>query len=286
MLTRKERIAVYQATMAITAKGSYPSSRGGVITIDETDEMMKGTILYREKAVVDYDSLPKYDTEVKVVDNDCLYAAKELVDRGLNPAVLNMASYQGPGGFVIGGSSAQEESIFRRSNLFKSLYQFDKELGGTYGVNVREQGYPLKLNFGGIYSPKVTVFRASEYDNCDLLEIPFKVGVISVAAIKRPNLEDGKMPTWAIDVTKNKIEQILDIALANGHDSVVLSAFGCGAYKTPPEDMAKIFKDVLSDEKYHRAFKAIHFAIINVESLNGQHNPKGNFKPFYDVLNK
>jgi len=37
-----------------------------------------------------------------------------------------------------------------------------------------------------------------------------------------------------IEKTKRKMRVILYLALANGHDSVVLSAMGCGAYKNPP----------------------------------------------------
>lgn len=34
--------------------------------------------------------------------------------------------------------------------------------------------------------------------------------------------------------TKKKISAICNIALDNGHHSIVLSAFGCGAYANPP----------------------------------------------------
>jgi uncharacterized protein (TIGR02452 family) len=102
--------------------------------------------------------------------------------------------------------------------------------------------------------------------------------------VKNPTLVNGKLQPWVIDTTKSKIRQILDIALENGHDSVVLSAFGCGAYHTPPTEMAKLFKEVLENKKYKGAFKVIHFAIINLKSTNGSHNPQGNFQPFKDIL--
>lgn len=62
--------------------------------------------------------------------------------------------------------------------------------------------------------------------------------------------------------TERKMHVILDIALANGHDSVVLSAFGCGAYNNPPRHIAKLFRNVI--KKYEGAFKCIAFAILNV----------------------
>jgi uncharacterized protein (TIGR02452 family) len=194
-----------------------------------------------------------------------------------------MASFHTPGGGVISGSSAQEENIFRRTNIFKSLYQFHN-IGDNYDVKQREERYPLDYNFGGIYTPHVTVFKGSDDVNYTPLEEPFEIAVVSVAAVKNPKLENGKLVPWVVDTLKSKIRQILDIALENGHDSLILSAFGCGAYKTPPTEMARIFKEVLSSEKYKNAFKVIHFAIINLKSTNGMHNPNGNFKPFYDTF--
>jgi uncharacterized protein (TIGR02452 family) len=194
-----------------------------------------------------------------------------------------MASFHTPGGGVTRGSSAQEESIFRRTNIFKSLYQFN-EIGSAYGIKQREERYPLDYNFGGIYTPSVTVFKASEGDDCILLEEPYKIGVVSVAAVKNPRVENGKLVPWVVDTLKCKIRQILDIALENGHDSIVLSAFGCGAYKTPPTEMARLFKEILSRDDYKNAFKVISFAIINVKSTNGEHNPQGNFEPFRETF--
>lgn len=43
---------------------------------------------------------------------------------GYNLAVLNMASSMNPGGGVMTGARAQGETLFRRTNLFRSLYQF------------------------------------------------------------------------------------------------------------------------------------------------------------------
>lgn len=282
-MTKEERIAVYKNTIAIVKKGTYVSPKGKDITIDGTEDMAKNTKFYGKKVIVDYKSLPKYNTIINVVDNDCLYAAKAMLDRDLNPCVLNMASFHTPGGGVINGSSAQEENIFRRTNIFESLYQFN-DIGTLYDVKQREERYPLDYNFGAIYSPNVTVFKGSDDTNYTPLEEPFKVGVVSVAAVKNPRCENGKLVPWVVDTIKCKIRQMLDVALENGHDSLVLSAFGCGAYKTPPTEMARLFKEVLSSDTYKNVFKVIHFAIINLKSTNGEHNPQGNFKPFHDIF--
>ena len=282
-MSREENIAVYNNTVVLVNQGGYMSPKGEQIRIHNQDEMVNGTKFYGKKVVNDYDAIPRYETEVKVIDKDCIYAAKDLIDRGFNPCMLNMASFSTPGGGVMKGSSAQEENIFRRSNIFKSLYQFHS-IGENLGIEQREERYPLDYNFGGIYTPHVTIFKGGSDTRYTLLEEPFEVAVVSVSAVKNPTLKNGKLEPWVIDTTKSKIRQIFDIALENGHDSLVLSAFGCGAYKTPPTEMAKLFKEVIESKKYKGAFKAIHFAIINLPSTNGKHNPEGNFQPFKDIL--
>ena len=282
-MTREENVAVYNNTMSVVKKGGYISPNDKVIQFPNPKAMIDGTKFYGKKVVNDYDSIPRYDTEVKVINQDCIYAAKDLIDKGFNPCVLNMASFSTPGGGVIKGSSAQEENIFRRTNIFQSLYQFHS-IGENYGIEQKEERYPLDYNFGGIYTPHVIVFKGGSDTRYTPLEEPFEIAVVSVSAVKNPTLKNGKLEPWVIDTTKSKIRQIFDIALENGHDSLVLSAFGCGAYKTPPTEMAKLFKEVIESKNYKGAFKVIHFAIINVPSTNGSHNPEGNFQPFKNVL--
>ena len=64
---------------------------------------------------------PSVGMKVTVQDEDCLVASKRLIDAGMNPAVLNLADILAPGGCIESGSGAQEESIFRRSNIIKTL---------------------------------------------------------------------------------------------------------------------------------------------------------------------
>ena len=40
----------------------------------------------------------------------------------------------------------------------------------------------------------------------------------------------------------------------------------------------------VTDQSHLGLFKVIHFAIIDLASTNGEHNPNGNIKPFKDVF--
>jgi len=76
----------------------------------------------------------------------------------------------------------------------------------------------------------------------------------------------------------------LGIAKDNGHDSIVLSAFGCGAYGNPPKHMAELFREVICTQ-YSGAFKHIVFAIIDDHNTGQDHNPVGNLSEFASVFN-
>lgn len=90
--------------------------------------------------------------------------------------------------------------------------------------------YPLP-ELSAIYNPKILVFRGSEKDGYPYLENYFSVPFVAAAAYIRPKLElKGKtyyLNEKMAEKTKDKIRMILSIGLAHGHDSIVLSAFGC-----------------------------------------------------------
>jgi uncharacterized protein (TIGR02452 family) len=83
--------------------------------------------------------------------------------------------------------------------------------------------------------------------------------------------------------TIKKIKAILTIALDNKHDSIVLTAFGCGAFRNPPEHMVELFGNLINNE-FKNQFKEIRFAIFDDHNSGTIYNPNGNFKPFFDYF--
>ncbi|CAF4930143.1 unnamed protein product [Rotaria sp. Silwood1] len=85
------------------------------------------------------------------------------------------------------------------------------------------------------------------------------------------------------ELTKEKmLENIFAIAHHHKHDCLVLSAFGCGAFKNPPEHVALLFKSVIY--QYAGYFKTIYFAIVDDHNTGNRINPDGNFLPFKTIL--
>jgi uncharacterized protein (TIGR02452 family) len=228
-----------------------------------------------------------FNTTFSVINADCLEAAIVLLDCGLHPCVLNMASRQNPGGGVLNGAGAQEENLFRRTNLFVSLYQF-APYAADYGIARSKDSYPFDRNTGGIYSRNITVFRGSEKNGYCLLQQPYKTSFVSVPALNHPELVKKNGLYYIADAlvepTKEKIRTILRISGKYRHDSLVLGAFGCGAFANPPNHMAQLFKEVFCEDEFNGVFKSVVFAIFDDHNSRKEHNPYGNCLPFQEVF--
>ena len=288
---RKE---VYVNTIEIVGKGRYIGGKEPdceeVLLGDDT-AMMADTVFVDTPfsvAAIPQRSLP---TSFSVVNEDCLDVAARHVREGYLPAVHNFASNVYPGGGVITGSGAQEESIFRRSDAFRSLYQFvDFEnirsilapSGQQDIVGRRPERYPLHQDFGGVYTPGVTVFRKNEKCGFELMSEPFKIGLITVAAINHPHLVDETtMDESCVITTLNKIRTVLRLALRGDHDSLVLGAFGCGAYDNPSAQMASLFRQVFGEDEFKDKFRLVTFAVLD-DGRKSKRHPDGLFRAFAD----
>ncbi|MBR6934838.1 MAG: TIGR02452 family protein [Clostridia bacterium] len=239
--------------------------------------------------------------ETACVNADCTDVSQALIRDGYNPALLNLASRISPGGGYQSGASAQEECVCRTSTLSRSLYRF----GNIKYKHIRESGvpntpgvYPLDVNFGGIYSPCVTFFRHGEDKYYSFREEKFDCPVISVASLSNREANeytnderryfdaDGFLTDAGRVIERNKIRTIFRIALDNGHDSIVLGAFGCGAYRLRSDEVAGLFRSVLDEPEFRNRFRKLVFAIYE-----GKPSPRkapmgrgGKFAPFYELF--
>lgn len=206
---------------------------------------------------------------ITVRDLDCLESERQLRAKGLNPCVLNMASCHRPGGGWLNGAGAQEENLFYRSN---------------YAQHLPAAAYPFKTPLTSIYTSRVLVFRESEDQGYAFSPTPRFVSFIAAAALKEPTLtEAGTLTPADYELTKAKIRQVLRVAITQGHDSVVLSAWGCGAYANPSRSVAQAFKEVLQgDDEFKGQLEFVEFAIFN--DHNSTKEGGGNFAVFKEVF--
>ena len=278
------RIEIFNSTLALLRQGWYTAPSGLKVSLPSVAEVMASSELYREPFRVMLDPVEPVSTEVRVENRDCVLAAKQLIDDGYNPAMLNLADLYTPGGLVEYGSGAQEENLCRRSDLVLSLYQFSSARIRQYpdlGLILNDDQYPMDERYGGVYSGIVTFFRGPESEGSLLEEKPYNIPVISVAALSGPRIgADGLMFPEETEITLEKIRTIFRIGMANFHDSLVLSALGCGAFANPPAHIAKLFHQVIEEDEFRNVFRLIDFAILDGYRTGLRHNPEGNLKPF------
>lgn len=279
---RKLRAEVFQHTVAVAKRGYYTlDGKEYPFAHEDTQSMINGSCYYDKP--FDVYSYPTQDDEtiISVENSDCLTVAKDLQDKGYNVAVLNMASRQNPGGGVLSGAGAQEENLFRRTNLFLSMFQFAK-YANQYGLNKHQRQYPLDREYGGIYTPNAMVFRGKEKDGYPMLgPNSFRMSFIAVPGINHPDLKDEiHLADNMIEGTKNKMRTILRIGLRHGHDSLVLGALGCGAFCNPPSHIARLFHEVFEESEFKNKYRLICFAILDDHNSHKSHNPDGNYLPF------
>ncbi len=286
-----QRIEIFKSTLELLRQGWYIAPSGRRVELPPVTEVMDAAVMYSEPVNLLIDPIAPVGAEVRVENKDCVLAAKDLIAEGYNPAMLNLADLCTPGGLVEYGSGAQEENLCRRSNLILSLYQFSQarvqQYPGLGLISARNQ-YPMDERHGGIYSGIATFFRGPESSGSMLEEEPVNIPVISVAALRGPRIgADGMMLREETEITLDKMRTIFRVGVMQCHDSLVLSAMGCGAFANPPAHIAKLFHHVIEEDAFRHAFRLVDFAILDGYRTGLRHNPEGNLKPFqreFDAL--
>ena len=248
----------------------YPELRKATV------KMQAQTLLYlKEYTAVDPQEKSS-EPNIEICEDTTFHCAQRLMneistdlslEQNLRTAVLNFANAYHPGGGVKNGAMAQEECLCRSSNLYSAL-TLPYLLRNYYKWNSRNTG-----DMGTdavIWSPGVTVFKTDDPVPEEMgRENWFQVDVLTCAAPyfdknkKRPVTQE---KLW--DVFYHRIRNILEVAIANNTDILVLGAFGCGAFNNPPGLVADVFRELLVDKGYFRFFRKIAFAIKKNNSAN------------------
>ena len=280
------RADVFRDTAARVRAGGYVLPGGVRVDLSPSPELWPGARFYDAELPPGPDAPPDAPSSpVEVVAGDCLAVARRLVEAGESGVcVLDMASAKTPGGGVYSGAGAQEEHLFRSSDCFRSFYRF-ADFGADWDVPRAPRSYPLRGDFAGVFAPGVTVFRGPEAEGYPLLERPWRCAFLAVPALSHPDTAPGpdglpRLVPEAAESTRRRIRTILRIARENGQRALVLSAFGCGAFRNPPRHVAELFRDVLAEPEFRAAFALVVFAIVD------DHNAPsgGNLAPFRDVF--
>ena len=202
-------------------------------------------------------------TQVQVTNETTMGAARRLLDAGHRPLALNFANGIRPGGGFLGGARAQEEALCRASALFATL-----EGDPMYDAH-QQRARPDSTDWM-ILSPDVPVFRT---DDGTALDEPWPLSVITSAApvaylIGQPE---------ARDLLQRRMRRLFAVARAYGYETLILGAWGCGAFGNDTERTARDFRSLLEGE-FAGVFREVVFAITDW-------SPERKFLgPFRDVM--
>ena len=197
-------------------------------------------------------------------------------------AVMNFANAFHPGGGVTTGASAQEECLCRTSTLYPLLYR--KTLRDTYYQHHYDLNMP-KATDSLIYTEGVIICKTDEDLPKRMAQEDWvSVDVITIAAPDLRTKSNIHVPLVNGGTYMNNAElfgyhvkraiHMLTCAAAKGADTLVLGAFGCGAFRNDPEVVARAYKVAL--QEFPKVFDRIEFAV---------YCPPGSSQN-YDVFNK
>ena len=240
-----------EEAVAISKAGKYIGHSGPVDISSQVVSSLKKTTYYDADHPHAGASQGQHRTTIEVTNETTLSAHKRHLAKGLKAVSLNFASATQPGGGFLGGARAQEEYLCRSSALFVTIkdspmYEYHRDNWTPFYSDAM------------IYSGDVPVFRDDQHD---LLATPYLASFITSAAPlakKVPPHEHPKLP----NVIFHRIVKILSVAKSKGHDSLILGAWGCGAFGNDGHVVSELFHRAITIE-FAGSFKEVTFAIVD-----------------------
>lgn len=218
----------------------------------EINECVQKTTVYLDEKI----SMPKKEvqreTKIVIEDLDTVSAIFKHKEENMAIAALNFSSYKEPGGMFLKGSKAQEECLCHESILYNVL----KEFSNFYTINCKDKNKALYRNHA-LYTPDVIFSRNGVNTKCGIITC---ASPNKFTAKKYYNVSDSENYQFL----NSRIKYILDISAKNGIDTLILGAYGCGAFGQDARDVASIFKEAL--KQYH--FNMVIFAIPDGKDRN------------------
>lgn len=212
----------------------------------ETDAAIKSAKFYedgegRELPIPE----PRFEATATEVTTDFMVTA--LHKHKGTVALVDPAAFSKPAGGYEEGSFGPEQALCSESNLYPVLSGLKKEYYDKNRGFASGQIY----NDHAMYLSDVTFTRNGSIR---------KAGVVVIAAPNRTRaLENHRSPEGIDQALGFRIEALLRIAAANGADTLICNAFGCGALGNDPQQVIGLFKGWL--DAHPGVFETVVFAV-------------------------
>jgi uncharacterized protein (TIGR02452 family) len=269
MRSNERRVAVQTDTCAWLkaaanrAGGSYDTAKYSLLGHDVDGPDKAYVALDADKVLLHRGPCAK---PVLVISEDTLVCATMLLDAnpGKTVGVLNMASAYSVGGGYRHGAGAQEEDLFRRTDVSVALER-------------QRPAYPIGPT-RMLVQPRVRVLRGPGPEYAWLPAPHRTVTMLTAAALRHPDTTAEERFTAAGSaIMRVKIRLMLAAAARHGCHMLVLGAWGCGAYRCPPRHVAELFHEAL--QEHGACFGKVVFAI-----LRRPYDAQDNFAVFQTVF--
>ena len=238
------------SAVEITTQGNYQNRTNKKVDLSHFLQLAhnKKVSIAPDAALPMYEPVTFSETLVQVTNETTLDASRQLVESGLKPLALNFANGIQPGGGFLNGARAQEEVLCRSSALYSTL------IGDPMYEAHQHRPRPDSTSWS-IYSPDIPIFRT---DDGMELEKPWLLSFITCAAPYAPSIGQPESG----DLLQQRIHRVLEIARAYGYTTLVLGAWGCGAFGNDANRTALDFRQALENE-FQGAFADVIFAITD-----------------------
>lgn len=180
---------------------------------------------------------------------------------------LNFANGQHPGGGYRGGAMAQEEDICRRvPALYPSLAQAKRQGCFPFGPSTCASADRPQKYSDVLFTKPLAVGRSCEGTGFELLD-PEEQGTVSLVSAAAPNVRFAN-EVYDLGLMYDTVRTIFKApALEDPEtDTLVLGAWGCGAFGCNPLEVAGLFVRALKDPSLAQLYEHIHFAIPEFDS--------------------
>lgn len=269
---RNSLAALAGDTLSILQHGGYEIAGHSISIREEVECALAGTSTHSPSHLDDLSARPRASgppKHLEVAGETTLAAAGRLLRErpGSSVVALNFASARSPGGGFLGGARAQEESLCRASALYPTLLRAPR----YYDENRASVG-TLYTDWA-IHSPEVPVFRD---DTHALLDDPFLTSFITMPAPNRGAMREPREREIA-EVFSRRVDRVFALAREKGHDTIVLGAWGCGAFRNDPGAVAHAFREAIFERGWGASFERITFAVFDGKR-------EGNLATFESVL--
>ncbi|CAK9011756.1 unnamed protein product [Durusdinium trenchii] len=214
------------------------------------------------------DSVPIISFSKMDTADACLMFAKQR----RRVCALNFANGKEVGGGYKHGATAQEEDLCRQIPLlYSSLINAQKSDLYPFGPPTCSSPRKPEKYSDVLYTGNLTIGRAGAEEGFRILK-PSEQVTVSLVAAAAPNIKFSKdvNDEKLIYRTMMTIFNAPHVAESGAIDTLVLGAWGCGAFGGNPVQIAGLFIKALVEDGLGQGYKEVHFAIpqFSVEDQN------------------